>query len=910
MKQSFLINQNLKNNKVKNLLIIATLLFTFNFINAQNVEENCYPASKKYLEENPDVAKAGMDAWSHYNRFGKREGRKWYGCDSDQKNIEINCDECKDIINLFIEAYNKSISFNSIDFFMMKGLVQHCYQSKLWWRRIGTDNVLDYMDKGQDCGAKMKEQFKIITGQTYGGPSRTGEGSKWMISGNSSLINIKLKSEIINNFKKEFDKELIEDCSDCKRNVNEYYEAWFNKQQIDQLEFEKKKSFVQKCQNQKATDCGRKMKKQLEILTGEATGDIVLSKFTNGYDGREDSKWRISDKASNIINLNTIFEDVNKLKNGSQIFKYKDLYGVMDQGGYVYIYPKYKSLQYAKFGNRDYLIVNNSYIIDFNQNEVIKDGIYDEIITEPSYNSFFIFKNSDEIGIVKYNEIAKTFNSKEVKLGYDDILFENNTCIYKIHNKYGFIRSNGDELKLNETNTDNELTIFNEVNFKKPYWYCKNDNLVRVFLSSTIGELTEVKKIRNVYNNIFNFDTFDVPNGKGNQIFFAKVQLKDKFGLINQNFEEVLAPQYEEVLKIKYDSSSKDAFVFVKEGSLYGSVNLDKSKKDNIYNLSANYASFEEIENQIIILKEQIKEEQRLAEENRLAEQRRIEEENRLAEQRRIEEEKRLVETNKITIDNIDIYYKDLGIFTYNDAVKKCNELGDGWRLPTSEELRKIADNIGSINNLNTDFKSYTKPAGNYNNYDFNGSNYWGKDFKFIILRKDVIGFGKVFDVMKGFSDLYYKSVRPVRINPEKEKIRIAEEKIASEEAWAMLQKKSRTNEKKQSNYNLGLSQEINKLVLQAFDISSEPHDAYQCRRCGVVSRSKKEPSGGEFGGSSGCSSGSKSDWHSWRPANTKRGFQCRICGTTSYFEREPSGGDFGGSSGCSSGSWHYWQKF
>jgi hypothetical protein len=904
MKQSFLINQNLKNNKVKNLLIIATLLFTFNFINAQNVEENCYPASKKYLEENPDVAKAGMDAWSHYNSFGKREGRKWYGCDSDLKNIEINCDECKDIVNLYTEAFDKRISFNSIDFFMMKGLVKHCY-GKLHWQRSGE---LDYKDRGQDCGTKMKKQFMILTGQVIGGIDMD---NIWNINkDNLYSINIKLKSEIINNFKKEFDKELIEDCSDCKRNVNEYYEAWFNKQQIDQLEFEKKKSFVQKCQNQKATDCGRKMKKQLEILTGEATGDIVLSKFTNGYDGREDSKWRISDKASNIINLNTIFEDVNKLKNGSQIFKYKDLYGVMDQGGYVYIYPKYKSLQYAKFGNRDYLIVNNSYIIDFNQNEVIKDGIYDEIITEPSYNSFFIFKNSDEIGIVKYNEIAKTFNSKEVKLGYDDILFENNTCIYKIHNKYGFIRSNGDELKLNETNTDNELTIFNEVNFKKPYWYCKNDNLVRVFLSSTIGELTEVKKIRNVYNNIFNFDTFDLPNGKGNQIFFAKVQLKDKFGLINQNFEEVLAPQYEEVLKIKYDSSSKDAFVFVKEGSLYGSVNLDKSKKDNIYNLSANYASFEEIENQIIILKEQIKEEQRLAEENRLAEQRRIEEENRLAEQRRIEEEKRLVETNKITIDNIDIYYKDLGIFTYNDAVKKCNELGDGWRLPTSEELRKIADNIGSINNLNTDFKSYTKPAGNYNNYDFNGSNYWGKDFKFIILRKDVIGFGKVFDVMKGFSDLYYKSVRPVRINPEKEKIRIAEEKIASEEAWAMLQKKSRTNEKKQSNYNLGLSQEINKLVLQAFDISSEPHDAYQCRRCGVVSRSKKEPSGGEFGGSSGCSSGSKSDWHSWRPANTKRGFQCRICGTTSYFEREPSGGDFGGSSGCSSGSWHYWQKF
>ena len=676
------------------------------------------------------------------------------------KNIEIDCDECKDIVKLYYEAFNKRISFNSIDFFMMKGIVKSCYE-KLYWGRKG----LDYKEGSQDCGKKMKEQLEILTGRIIGGI----EGDNiWNISrDNLSSINIKLKSEIINNFKKEYDKELIEDCSACKKSVNEYYEAWYNKQQIDPLEFEKKKYFVQKCQNQKATDCGSKMKKQLEILTGEGTGDIVLSKYTNGYDGREDQKWLILNKASNIVTLNTLFEDINKLKNGSQIFKNKDLYGVMDQNGFVYIYPKYKSLQYAKFGNSDYLIVNNSYIIDFNQNEVIKEGLYSEIIIDSSFNSFFVYKNSDDIGIVKYNKNTKTFNTKEIKLEYDDIFFQNNTCLYKVHSKYGFINSNGDELKFNETNSS-ELTMFSEINFKKPYWYCKNDNLLRVFFSSN-GDAVEIYKVKNVYSNIFNFDTFEEPNEKSNQLIFAKVQLKDKFGLINQNFEEILAPQYDEVLKIQLDNNTKDVFVFVKKDNKYGSVNIEKSKIDNIYNISANYNSVEELENHIILIKEQIKE------------QRRIEEEKRLAEQRRIEEEKRLVENNKITIENLDIYYKDLGIFNYNDAVQICNELGDGWRLPTSEELKKIADNVGLINNLNTNFKSYTKPAGNYNDYNFDGSHYWGKDFKFIVLKKDVIGFGKVFDVMKGFSVLYYKSVRPVRINPEKEKIRIAEEKIRIE---------------------------------------------------------------------------------------------------------------------------------
>jgi hypothetical protein len=32
---------------------------------------------KRYLELNPDVAAAGVDAWEHFNTFGKAENRPW-----------------------------------------------------------------------------------------------------------------------------------------------------------------------------------------------------------------------------------------------------------------------------------------------------------------------------------------------------------------------------------------------------------------------------------------------------------------------------------------------------------------------------------------------------------------------------------------------------------------------------------------------------------------------------------------------------------------------------------------------------------------------------------------------------------------------------------------------------------------
>ena len=88
-------------------------------------EINCELSRKKYLEQNPDVAKAGMDAWNHYTTFGKREGRKWPACAENEINNntirseDINCELARkkyleqnpDVAKAGMDAWNHYTSY-------------------------------------------------------------------------------------------------------------------------------------------------------------------------------------------------------------------------------------------------------------------------------------------------------------------------------------------------------------------------------------------------------------------------------------------------------------------------------------------------------------------------------------------------------------------------------------------------------------------------------------------------------------------------------------------------------------------------------------------------------------------------------------------------------------------------------
>lgn len=59
--------------------------FTWN----SSVEENCDEARTQYLLTNQDVKKAGMDPWTHYQNYGKKEGRVWPSCASSIAKKEV-----------------------------------------------------------------------------------------------------------------------------------------------------------------------------------------------------------------------------------------------------------------------------------------------------------------------------------------------------------------------------------------------------------------------------------------------------------------------------------------------------------------------------------------------------------------------------------------------------------------------------------------------------------------------------------------------------------------------------------------------------------------------------------------------------------------------------------------------------
>ena len=62
-------------------------------------------------------------------------------------------------------------------------------------------------------------------------------------------------------------------------------------------------------------------------------------------------------------------------------------------------------------------------------------------------------------------------------------------------------------------------------------------------------------------------------------------------------------------------------------------------------------------------------------------------------------------EVSTIKIDNLEVMTEDLErTYTWGDAMKACADLGDGWRLPTKDELNLLYENKEKIGGF----------AGNY----------------------------------------------------------------------------------------------------------------------------------------------------------------------------------------------------
>lgn len=97
-------------------IIISILLVQSIFCFSQNIEKDCESARVKYLEQNPDVAKAGMNAWSHYISYGKNEGRKWPLCKSENEynSLQLNLTTWKHSNGKVVQTEKTSNNYRKI----------------------------------------------------------------------------------------------------------------------------------------------------------------------------------------------------------------------------------------------------------------------------------------------------------------------------------------------------------------------------------------------------------------------------------------------------------------------------------------------------------------------------------------------------------------------------------------------------------------------------------------------------------------------------------------------------------------------------------------------------------------------------------------------------------------------------
>jgi uncharacterized protein (TIGR02145 family) len=119
--------------------LFAVILFCFSPFSF--TQTNCESARKEYLEKNPDVKNVGIDPWSHFNYYGKKEGRIWPSCSENIKSSTKIMNYVNDYVQIGDQYWtntNLNVSvFNNGDTILCvkdaKSWQNACYNRKSAW---------------------------------------------------------------------------------------------------------------------------------------------------------------------------------------------------------------------------------------------------------------------------------------------------------------------------------------------------------------------------------------------------------------------------------------------------------------------------------------------------------------------------------------------------------------------------------------------------------------------------------------------------------------------------------------------------------------------------------------------------------------------------------------------------------
>ena len=80
--------------------------------------------------------------------------------------------------------------------------------------------------------------------------------------------------------------------------------------------------------------------------------------------------------------------------------------------------------------------------------------------------------------------------------------------------------------------------------------------------------------------------------------------------------------------------------------------------------------------------------------------------------------EEKQAKFSTVKIGDLEVMTEDLGEMSWEDAKKACADLGDGWRLPTKDELNILYENKDKIGGFATNYYWSSTEVGNGTAWD------------------------------------------------------------------------------------------------------------------------------------------------------------------------------------------------
>jgi ribosomal protein L37E len=866
---------------------------------------------------------------------------------------EFSCETCREAVEAYVTGYFNKVTFSESEFFIVKEIVEKCMQQ---FADLNSKN-----DVFKSCIKSFEEKLLVLLGRTNRGPSSSGEDSYWRLKGpvgvrdlakfgpnfDTSWLNYNINIEqVIAEFKNTLNDQPILGCDKCAKQIKNLFNSFKSQSSLPDSVITKWRIDVERCMDGLPANCFEKEElSMIKILSGRESGGPSSS--------GEDSKWRLSGYYAKLKkeNSNQAFESQPPF-NGNIIFTKESvngqfLSGVMDKNKIIVIPPKFSHIENFNLSSGVFYAANplGSNLVGLINSfgDTVKPFIYRSLFTPSDSNlkkySCSIIQYSTrgsageprESGFFDSNLEAiwpppswKSQGNREVGLfikGFSNVdgrpsnimSFRSRT----MSGKWGFVDTLGKLILEPKYEHVEPLSINKNSYSGRILFLVYKDTLVGIFGSKSGNEYEElIKPVLNQVNQINQTLIFSYRKGS----FFGLLDLKDCAILCDPIYEGIkklddntdsyfLALKNKRVLLISKNGTQIGNFDFEPSSQFSRFQNLILVRQNNLEGL-IDFSG-----NEIIPIRYN-----------------RIELTNNGLVKVNSNKRYGLYDINgkpltQVVYENIDDYSGPTALAKLNGKWGMLNQNGSLILAAKYDDRFVFISGIANVRSNGVSYKideSGNRVLNNFNNYSLR-SIPWSNSNMYDEVRLRMRSMYD--DIMKGlFVDAMFSGTSAEKtlqkINSQKAKLKsdvigwlggnLTQQQLAEFNEISL----SASKEFNQSIAVLNMAtldrESSNSSVKPRYgDVSTNnyniPLNAWQCSKCGVLSKGKQQPNRYDNGN---CTIGST---HTYGEANTTQGYQCKKCGRKYYLlnkgrgETGPCCGEFGN---CSKGTNHDWRAF